>query len=482
MRNNTLKIGFCVWAALGALSFASKASATILDEVYLVVDQDAMTRGELEEAVNDYFQAQRLKMPAPGTPAFEKAKDQVVDGFIREVLLAEEADRLKLDISEGEVDHSVDQEIEGMKKQFASEQEFDAALKKENLSQDDLKQEVHDKLLRRIKASRVLRAKQQDQTGGGLVSDVEIKKYYDAHPDDYAQVKFAIILFRLSSGKGSGAAYTKEVEKQAAEILAQLKAGGDFAAAAKKYSEDTGTADKGGEVGSVYRSDLDSKLAKGIFAIPVKGMGLVKTADGIYIVKVEYKGPADYATVAPAIKDHLDKEKQADFLEQWIQELRKKATITEDGKVISVTPLKTVGNPLAVSSIGAPNVSGPSSVPAADDSAANPPAAEASGNTNNAVVVKEATYPSLPAGGSFDFYFGADGFNYGTKDLANYFPAGTSTTQNFPFGYQFNAGLDWSLVSTFQVGVAAQYSRKISETVDYSGNQWQWDGAVIGPL
>src|ERR1019366_8281196 len=165
-------------------------------------------------------------------------------------------DRLKIEVSDGEVEHEVNNEIENMKKGY-SDQDFNEELKKEGITVDDLKQDTHDKLLRRIKANRALRAKQQDLPTSAAVSDPEIQRYFNEHPQDYEQVKFDIILFRV--GPKSKPEAVKEVETQSRGVLKELKGGADFAAYAKKYSEDQGSADKGGAVGTVFRSELEPK-------------------------------------------------------------------------------------------------------------------------------------------------------------------------------------------------------------------------------
>ena len=172
-----------------------------------------------------------------------------------------------------------------MKKNFATDQEFTDSLKAEGISLDDLKQDIRDKMARRVKAGHMMRQKQQDLPSSVIVTDSEVRKYYDQHPNDYDRVKFSIILLRVSPEAKPNE--LKQVETQARGILKQVKEHGDFAALAKKYSEDPGSAADGGEIGTVSRTEIgDTKLAQGVFELPVPGSGLVRANDGIYVVKV----------------------------------------------------------------------------------------------------------------------------------------------------------------------------------------------------
>jgi parvulin-like peptidyl-prolyl isomerase len=463
---------------------ATPAPKTV-DEIVLVVDQDAMTKGEMEEAIHTYFNVQGVDVPAPSTVEYQQAKKEVVDGFIREVLMAEEADREKIEIQDGDVDHQINAELENMKNRYPSEQEFEDALKKEGISQDDLKQDLHDQLLRRIKANRILQMKQHDLPRTVFVTDAEVRGYFNQHPQDYEQVKFSIILFRIPPK--STASYVKEVGKQAQGILDQLNAGADFAAFAKKYSEDQTSADKGGEMDTMYRVDLNPKLADGIFDIPAGGMGLVKAPDGVYIVKVEHKGTADYSSVAPDIKDHLLKQKQDSSFNEWIESLKKDAYIVEDGQVIAYQSPASASAPNPVKGAvpaAAPNSANPSmaSTMTGDQAVTSAAVTESSDNSSDSKEI----YPTLPSPGSFTLGLGGEGFSFGTQDLSNYYGPSVNTSQGFPFGFGFHLDLDLAIDPTLQVGIGLQGFQKLGETVNFSplgqdNYSEHWSASAAGP-
>jgi len=458
VRNNPL-ILILVLALGAALAANSQVSAKVVDSVALIVDQDALTQGELDEAVQSYFASQQMKTPKTDSPEYADAKKQVIEGFIREVLLAEEADNEKIELQDGEVDHEVDSEIQNMKRNFPTEQAFDDSLKNEGISLDDLKQDITDKMTRRIKAARMLREKQQELPGSVIVTDTEAQDYYDQHPNDYEKAKFSIILFRVSPK--ASLAEVNQVQAQAGSVLKQIKAGADFAVMAKKYSEDEGSAADGGDVGMMARGDIgDAKLAAGVFALKVPGVGLVRASEGIYIVKVSSRGKADYDSAAADIKDFLKKQKQDQAINGWIDELKKNAYIVEDGKVVSS---ETFLSAPPASTGGETVVSAPATMTEDDEKEFN--------NTDS--------YPSLPEGGSFTPYVGGEGFLPDTTDLSNYY-APLSTTQGFPFGLGVYGGVDYSLASTFQVGLMGEVLRKFSESVTAVSGIEQWDATAVG--
>ena len=394
----------------------------------------------------------------PGTAAYEQAKKQVIDSFIREVLLAEEADREKIELQDGEIDREVDSQIQNMKKNFATDQEFDDSLKNEGISLDDLKQDVREKMTRRIKAAHILRQKQQELPGSVIVTDSDARKYYDAHPSDYERITFSIILFRVSPK--ATAKEEKQVWAQADNILKKIKSGGNFAALAKKYSEDPGSAADGGDVGTVARADIgDPELAKGVFGIKSHGLGLVRATDGIYIVKVSSRSKADFDSAAADIEDFLKKQRQEDVINNWIAGLEKNAYIVEDGEVVSSENFM----PTSALSTDETVASAPTTMTAADEK----------------LFYAATSYPSLPAGGSFSPYVNLEGFLPDTTDLSNYY-APTNVSEGFPFGMGLQGGIDYSLESTLQVGLMVEALRKFSESVTATAGIEQWNSTALG--
>ena len=87
------------------------------------------------------------------------------------------------------------------------------------------------------------------------VTQQELESYYDQHRDEYRvpeQVDARQILIKKPLPGTDGKVDQKAIEAahaKADDILKQLKAGGNFADLAKKYSEDTGTAKNGGSLG-----------------------------------------------------------------------------------------------------------------------------------------------------------------------------------------------------------------------------------------
>jgi peptidyl-prolyl cis-trans isomerase D len=125
------------------------------------------------------------------------------------------------------------------------------------------------------------------------VSDEMLKLQYMANIQQYEvpnRVHVEHILF-MTVGKTD--AEVDEIKKKAEDVLKQAKKGGKFEDLAKKYSEDPGTKDKGGDLGWIVQKQTVPEFEKTAFSLnPGQISDLVKTQYGFHIIKVMEKETA----------------------------------------------------------------------------------------------------------------------------------------------------------------------------------------------
>jgi len=119
------------------------------------------------------------------------------------------------------------------------------------------------------------------------ISDDQLKARYQANIQQYqvpSRVHVEHILF-MTVNKPD--AEVEEIKKKAEDVLKQVKKGGKFDELAKKYSEDPGTKDKGGDLGWIVENQTVKEFQSVAFSLP-KGQvsDLVRTQYGFHIIKV----------------------------------------------------------------------------------------------------------------------------------------------------------------------------------------------------
>jgi peptidyl-prolyl cis-trans isomerase D len=149
------------------------------------------------------------------------------------------------------------------------------------------------------------------------VTDQDLQAYYDQHRDEYRvpeQVKVSHILIKTplpAPGAKEDEKAVADARAKAEGVLKELKAGGDFAKLAEKYSDDPGSAKSGGELGWIGRGRTVPEFEKAAFSLG-KGQtsDLVKSSYGVHIIHVEDKQEAHLKTLAEVKSEIEEKVKQ----------------------------------------------------------------------------------------------------------------------------------------------------------------------------
>ena len=183
--------------------------------------------------------------------------------------------------------------------------------------------------------------------GKQSVTDADVQSYYTAHQAQYKteeQVKTRHIL--IASKAGADAQTDGAAKAKAEDVLKQLQAGGNFAELAKKFSDDPGSKDQGGELPMIPTAQLDPAYAKAAMALnPGQTSGLVKSQFGYHIIQTEQKQPAGtkpLAEVKDSIVQLLTQQKQGAAEQQFAQQLADEAKKNGLGKTAAAHGLKAV--------------------------------------------------------------------------------------------------------------------------------------------
>jgi foldase protein PrsA len=127
------------------------------------------------------------------------------------------------------------------------------------------------------------------KSNGGDTSFASVlKQYYGLTPTEFRDEIYRPRLLRqdVANAFANDASANADAEKLAEDVLAKVKAGGDFATLAKQYSQDT-TASNGGDMGYFGKGKNVPEFDNVAFSLKVGEVsGLVKTVYGYSIIKV----------------------------------------------------------------------------------------------------------------------------------------------------------------------------------------------------
>lgn len=143
------------------------------------------------------------------------------------------------------------------------------------------------------------------------ISDAELRAAYDRNRDQYRtpeRVKVRHILLKTTD---KTPAEVDKIKAKAQDVLKQLKAGANFAELAKKYSDDPGSAVKGGDLDWVVRGQTVKNFENAAFTLkPNQLSDLVTTEYGFHIIQVLDKQDAhlrSFEEVKPELEASMKK-------------------------------------------------------------------------------------------------------------------------------------------------------------------------------
>ncbi len=183
-----------------------------------------------------------------------------------------------------------------------------------------------------------------------VVTDADVKKYYDENPAKFEQpemVRASHVLISTRdavTGSELSAEQKKAKLKLAEDVRKRALAGEDFAKLAKEYSDDPGSKDKGGEY-TFPRGQMVPEFEAAAFSLGTNQVSdIVTTQFGYHIIKLSEKIPAkklELAKVADDVKEGLKSQELQKLLPAYL-----KATLKEANVQILDDELKPVEDPL----------------------------------------------------------------------------------------------------------------------------------------
>jgi peptidyl-prolyl cis-trans isomerase SurA len=289
-----------------------------LDRVVAVVNNDAITLGELEEAMA-VTRADARQRPAGSD---EQVRREFLNRFIETRLQLQEADREKVVVDEAEIDEELTDRIK--KTNMKDVDEFKAALKAQGISLDSVRKRLRDN----IKMSKVVRRKVTIRVS---VTDPEIERYLAENRDKLETgLAYHARHILVVPEEGASDAGWEAARIRAEVVRSQLREGVDFAELAKKFSADA-TAKDGGDLGPLKRGELSQEIEARILALAPGEISEPYRSDlGFHIFRLESKDGLDGDGLTRArqqIREILFRQKYEARLEAWLREIRERAVI-----------------------------------------------------------------------------------------------------------------------------------------------------------
>ena len=304
------------WIAMPAVAGEAQPS----EDKVAVVNGSVISRVSFDREMSGVRQ-RFLTMGKPVSPSrLPELEKRVLDNLINIELLYQQSQKVGTKVDGAEVSA----QFETLKKRFPTEAEFKNAIKKMNLTETVMKSQIR-------KGIAIQHFLDKMTLGKVEVTEEEIKAYYDSHTNFFKkpeQVRASHILIKVEPGASekNKAKARQKIEK----IRQRLVKGEDFGALAREFSQCPSSA-RGGDLNYFGRRQMAKPFEDAAFALKVGELSdVVETRFGYHLIKVTGRKPAStysYKDMKDRIRKNLMREKIRGEVSNYVQELKKAATI-----------------------------------------------------------------------------------------------------------------------------------------------------------
>ncbi|MBR5984685.1 MAG: peptidylprolyl isomerase [Bacteroidales bacterium] len=257
----------------------SAYSQGIIDKIVGIVGNEIIMMSDIE---NQYIQMASQQMDVN-----DNTRCEILEDMMFQKLLYVQAQKDSIEVTPKEVETELDRRLSVFINQIGSEQKLEEYFGKTIKSiKEDLRSTIEEQMM----SQKV----QQKIIGDTKVTPSEVKRYFENLPAD--SVPTIDAYYELSEIVIKPEVSKEDKEKVIAElnkIRERIQNGESFSTMAVLYSEDPGSAMKGGELGFVSKTDLVPEFSQVAFNLtsPLDVSQVVETEYGFHIIQmIEKKG------------------------------------------------------------------------------------------------------------------------------------------------------------------------------------------------
>ena len=279
------------------------------------ISGDTISR-ELKKAVQQY---KKRGMPLNASQEKSAAK-KLIDDEIGRTLLVLKAQDSGINITKD----MLEKRLKEVQAKFRSNAVFEHKLADRGMTLDQYRAELETDLY----MDQIIKKEIEPKI---KIPENETRDYYEKNKNKFAsqeKVRASIILLKFNPSQGK--AGEQKALKKFESILDQIRNGADFAAMAKKFSEDS-LASKGGDLGFFTKKQMLPAFSNRAFKMKDGEVSdIFRTGHGFHVLKVTDKKPAGaspFEAEKEKIKDFLIQKKVSQATRDYIEALKKQAKI-----------------------------------------------------------------------------------------------------------------------------------------------------------
>ena len=327
MNKNGLSIVFSVVALCTIFTYPTMSQPQAADRIVAVVGREALLFSDLKAQMELYVVNNRLDPKTPGLQ--QKVLDAMVD---EKLLLGKALEDTTITVTDEEVSSELDALLAERVQQAGSEKRLEEIY---GIPMNRMRREFRDDMRKQL----FIRKIQQSKFGDITASRKEVEDFFTQYHDSLPRVPEELELYHIFKTPTLSEAAKNRVKAFAQTILDSVRAGGDFADFAKRYSEDKGSGAAGGDLNFVRRGEFVKEFEEVVFGLKEKELSdPVLTPFGYHIIQLlERRGEQVHARhiLFKIPEDSSTKNQAIDFLSSLKDSLSQTVSFYELAKKYS---------------------------------------------------------------------------------------------------------------------------------------------------
>ena len=316
-----------------ALSAVVSARAEIIEQILVKVNGEIFTKSDLEQrqvaALRQRGQAIDLKSDLGNTQlrqALDEVTPQILVDAVDEMLIVQRGKELGYRLG----DEQFKSVLDNIKKEnkMESEEQFQAALKAENMTLADLRRNLERQMIQQ-------RVQHNEVLGKIGVTDEEARRYYETHMNEFTSAPSVtlreILVSVPTDPRGVNAAADDAAKDKAEEIRKRVASGAESFEKLAADASDSPSKANAGLIGPLSVNDISPELRKLIETMkPGDVSELVRTPRGYQILKLETMTKTETMTLEQAreqISERVFTDKRKAEFQKYLEKLRAQAII-----------------------------------------------------------------------------------------------------------------------------------------------------------
>jgi peptidyl-prolyl cis-trans isomerase SurA len=256
------------------------AQEQVVDRIVAVIGQNMVLESEIEA---QYLQA---KMQGTIEGSAQTVKCQILENMILENIMLNQAELDSVQVTDSEVEQSLDQRLRYFISQFGSKEKLEEYYGKSVV-------EIKEEFRTMVKNNLLVQQVQVNITKNVFVTPNDVKVFYRSMPtDSIPLINAKVEMKQIIKVPPVSMEQKVMIKEELRDLRRRVLEGENFATLAILYSEDPGSAAKGGEIGFFGRGELYPEYEAAAYKLKEGEISeIIESKAGFHIIQlIERKG------------------------------------------------------------------------------------------------------------------------------------------------------------------------------------------------